>query len=83
MPSLTGHAPHPVTDLPSLDGEPRCEIHRECPEHGVQPCHAHAEWVLTQPCAGCGDPLSTLMCAGCKNTLLKRGEIPASSVRRL
>lgn len=81
--TISGHAPYLSTNLPSLDGVPRCEIARECPEHGAQQCPARAEWVLMQPCARCGGPVSILMCTECKDTLLRRRTISAASVRRL
>jgi hypothetical protein len=81
--TVTGHALHLSTNLLSLDGVPRCEIPRECPEHGVQQCPGRAEWGLMQPCARCGRPVSILMCTECKDILLRRRTISVASVRTL
>jgi len=80
---IAEHVPHTVMDLPSLDDEPRCEIRWECPEHGGRQCPEPAEWALIQPCSRCGAPVSTLLCTGCKDTLIRRGDISAASVRKL
>jgi hypothetical protein len=83
------HAPHPVTDLPSLDDDPRCQAlltcqNPKCKRCGEpRECGARAIWVWIGPCAACRKPVPSLLWRNCASHSLAAGWVRSSQLRPL